>query len=212
MELEVWSDIACPWCYIGKRRLERALGEFEHADDVTVRWRSFELDPDAPPEREGDRATRIARKYGIGLERVKEMERELLSQATGEGLDFRLDSQRSGTTFDGHRVVHLASEHGLGDQMKERLLRAYFTEGALIAAHDSLLALGVVVGLPEDELRELLAGDRFAEEVRHDERIALELGITAVPTFVVDRTRGISGAQSPELLLKLLRVGWDSRQ
>jgi predicted DsbA family dithiol-disulfide isomerase len=212
MELEVWSDIACPWCYIGKRRLERALGEFEHADEVSVRWRAFELDPDAPRERDGDRATRIARKYGIGLERVREMERELITQATGEGLDFRLDVQRSGTTFDGHRVVHLATEHGLGDQMKERLLRAYFTDGMLISDHDSLLTLGLQVGLPEDELRELLAGDRFGEEVRDDERTARELGITAVPTFVVDRSRGISGAQAPELLLKLLRVGWDSRQ
>ncbi len=212
MDVEIWSDIACPWCYIGKRRFERALAGFEHADDVTVRWRSFELDPDAPREREGDRASRIARKYGLGLDQVREMERELLSQATGEGLDFRLDVQRSGTTFDGHRLVHLANEHGLGDRMKERLLHAYFSEGKLISDHDSLLALGVQGGLPEAEVRELLAGDRFAEEVRDDERTALELGITAVPTFVVDRARGISGAQSPELLLKLLRVGWDSRQ
>jgi predicted DsbA family dithiol-disulfide isomerase len=212
MDVEIWSDIACPWCYIGKRRFERALAGFEHADDVNVRWRSFELDPDAPHEREGDRASRIARKYGLGLDQVREMERELLSQASGEGLDFRLDVQRSGTTFDGHRLVHLANEHGLGDQMKERLLHAYFNEGELISDHDSLLALGVEVGLPEEEVRELLAGDRFADEVRDDERTALELGITAVPTFVVDRARGISGAQSPELLLKLLQVGWDSRQ
>jgi predicted DsbA family dithiol-disulfide isomerase len=211
MDIEIWSDIACPWCYIGKRRFERALAGFEHADEVNVRWRSFELDPEAPREREGDRASRIARKYGLGLDQVREMEREMVSQAASEGLDFRLDVQRSGTTFDGHRVVHLADEHGLGDQMKERLLRAYFSEGELISDHDSLLALGLEVGLPENELRELLAGDRFAEEVRDDERTALELGITAVPTFVVDRSRGISGAQPSELLLKLLRVGWDSR-
>jgi predicted DsbA family dithiol-disulfide isomerase len=211
MDIEIWSDIACPWCYIGKRRFERALAGFEHADDVNVHWRSFELDPDAPREREGDRTSRIARKYGLGLDQVREMEREMVSQAASEGLDFRLDVQRSGTTFDGHRVVHLAEEHGLGDQMKERLLRAYFSEGELISDHDSLLALGLEVGLPEDELRDLLAGDRFTEEVRADERTALELGITAVPTFVVDRSRGISGAQPSELLLKLLRVGWDSR-
>ena len=211
VDIEIWSDIACPWCYIGKRRFERALAGFEHADDVKVRWRSFELDPEAPREREGDRASRIARKYGLGLDQVREMEREMVSQAASEGLDFRLDVQRSGTTFDGHRVVHLADEHGLGDQMKERLLRAYFSEGELISDHDSLLALGLQVGLPEDELRELLAGDRFAEEVRDDERTALELGITAVPTIVVDPSRGISGAQPSELLLKLLRVGWDSR-
>jgi predicted DsbA family dithiol-disulfide isomerase len=210
MEVEIWSDIACPWCYIGKRRFERSLSQFEHADAVRVRWRSFELDPDAPREREGDRTTRIANKYGIGLDRVRQMEHEMVAQAASEGLDFRLDVQRSGTTFDGHRVVHLAIEHGLGDEMKERLLRAYFTEGELIADHASLLALGLEVGLPEDELRELLAGERFAAEVRADERTALELGITAVPTFVVDRARGVSGAQSPELLLKLLRTGWES--
>src|ERR1700685_4658262 len=141
MEVEIWSDIACPWCYIGKRRFERSLSQFEHADAVRVRWRSFELDPDAPRDREGDRTTRIASKYGLGLDRVREMEQEMIAQAASEGLDFRLDVQRSGTTFDGHRVVHLAIEHGLGDEMKERLLRAYFTEGELIADHASLLAL-----------------------------------------------------------------------
>jgi len=210
MEVEIWSDIACPWCYIGKRRFERSLAQFEHADSVKLTWRSFELDPDAPREREGDRATRIARKYGIGIDRFLQMEQEMVAQAASEGLDFKLSIQRQGTTFDGHRVVHLATEHDLGDEMKERLLRAYFTEGELIADHDTLLALGVEVGLPEDELRELLAGERFAAEVRADERTALELGITAVPTFVVDRARGVSGAQPPELLLKLLRTGWES--
>lgn len=208
MELEVWSDIACPWCYIGKRRLERALGEFEHADEITVRWRSFELDPDAPREREGDHATRIARKYGIGLEQVREMQRELLSQAAGEGLDFKLDAQRSGTTFDGHRVVHLATEHGLGDQMKERLLHAYFTEGELMSDHETLVRAAVEVGIPEDEVRQTLASDRFADAVREDERTANRLGISAVPTFVVDRALGASGAHPPQALLSLLREGW----
>jgi predicted DsbA family dithiol-disulfide isomerase len=211
MDVEIWSDIACPWCYIGKRRFETALAQFEHADQVRVTWRSFELDPSAPLEREGDRATRIARKYGITPERAREMEQHVVDEAAGEGLEFRFDLARSGATFDGHRVIHLAAEHGLGDAMKERLLRAYFTEGKLIGDHDSLVALGIEVGLPEDELRQLLAGDRFAEQVRDDERIATEFGITSVPTFVVDRERGMSGAQSPELLLKLLRTGWERR-
>jgi predicted DsbA family dithiol-disulfide isomerase len=210
MDLEIWSDIACPWCYIGKRRFESALEQFEHADQVRVTWRSFELDPDAPPEREGDRATRIARKYGLTLERVQEMERHLLEQAAGEGLEFRFDIARSGSTFDGHRLVHLAAEHDRQDAMKERLLSAYFTEGTLIADHESLVELGVEVGVPAEQIRELLAGDRFAAEVREDERTALALGITAVPTFVVDRQRGVSGAQTPDLLLNLLRKGWEA--
>jgi predicted DsbA family dithiol-disulfide isomerase len=211
VDVEIWSDIACPWCYVGKRRFEAALAQFEHADDVSVSWRSFELDPSAPVEREGDNAARIARKYGITVERAREMQQHLVDQAAAEGLDFRFDIVRSGATFDGHRIIHLAAEHGLGDAMKERLMRAYFTEGTLVGDHDSLVALGVEVGLPEDEIRVLLAGDRFAEEVRDDERTATELGINAVPTFVVDRARGVSGAQSPEVLLNLLRTGWENR-
>jgi len=139
------------------------------------------------------------------------MEQHLLDQASGEGLDFHFEIARSGTTFDGHRLIHLAADRGLGDEMKERLLRAYFAEGSLIGDHDSLVALGAEVGVPDDEIRQMLAGDRYAEQVREDERTAAEFGITSVPTFVVDRERGISGAQSPELLLKLLRTGWESR-
>jgi predicted DsbA family dithiol-disulfide isomerase len=211
MDVEIWSDIACPWCYIGKRRFEAALAEFEHRDDVRVTWRSFELDPEAPQERTGDRAERLAKKYGMTVERAREAERQLTEVATGEGLGFRFDIARSGSTFDGHRVVHLAGEHGLGDAMKERLLRGYFTEGELVGDHDTLVAAAVEVGLDEGEVRELLAGERFAAEVRDDERVAGELGISAVPTFVVDRKLGVSGAQPPEALLELLRQGWAKR-
>ena len=211
MDVEIWSDIACPWCYIGKRRFEAALAEFEHRDDVRVMWRSFELDPSAPAEREGDRATRLAQKYGITAERAKEMERAVTDAAAGEGLAFRFDIQRSGTTFDGHRVVHLAAEHGLQDAMKERLLRAYFTEGELMSDHDTLVRLAVEVGLDEDDVRQMLASDRFADEVRGDERLAGQFGISAVPTFVIDRAIGASGAHPPEALLELLNQGWSHR-
>jgi predicted DsbA family dithiol-disulfide isomerase len=211
MDVEIWSDIACPWCYIGKRRFEAALAEFEHRDEVRVIWRSFELDPDAPRERVGDRAERLAQKYGMTVERAREAEQQLTEVAAGEGLGFRFDIARSGSTFDAHRLVHLASEHGLQDAMKERLLRAYFTEGELMADHETLIAAAVEVGLPEDEARETLAGERYAEEVRDDERTAGELGISAVPTFVVDRKIGASGAQPPEALLDLLRQGWAKR-
>jgi len=211
MDVEIWSDIACPWCYIGKRRFEAALAEFEHRDEVRVIWRSFELDPDAPRERVGDRAERLAQKYGMTVERAREAEQQLTQVAAGEGLGFRFDIARSGSTFDAHRLVHLASEHGLQDAMKERLLRAYFTEGELMADHETLIAAAVEVGLPEDEARETLAGERYAQEVRDDERAAGELGISAVPTFVVDRKLGASGAQPPEALLDLLRQGWAKR-
>jgi predicted DsbA family dithiol-disulfide isomerase len=211
MDIEIWSDIACPWCYVGKRRFEAALAEFEHADDVRVTWRSFELDPAAPPEREGERAARLAEKYGMTVERAREMERQMTDTAAGEGLDFHLDIARSGSTFDAHRLVHLAAEHALQDAMKERLLRAYFSEGELMSDNDTLVRLAAEVGVDEDEVREMLSGDRFAEEVREDERTAAAFGISAVPTFVVDRALGVSGAHPPEALLRLLREGWTRR-
>ena len=211
MDVEIWSDIACPWCYVGKRRFEAALARFEHRDDVRVTWRSFELDPAAPAEREGERAERLAEKYGMSVERAREMERQMTDTAAGEGLDFRFDLARSGSTFDGHRVVHLAGEHGLQDAMKERLLRAYFGEGQLMSDRETLVRLAVEVGLDEDEVRGMVASDRFAEEVRDDERTAHAFGIRAVPTFVVDRSIGVSGAQPPEALLELLREGWARR-
>jgi predicted DsbA family dithiol-disulfide isomerase len=208
VEVEIWSDIACPWCFIGKRRFEAALSLFEHAEEVQVRWRSFELDPEAPHERTGDRAVRLAEKYGLTVERARELERNLVATANGDGLEFRFDIARSGSTFDGHRLVHLAAEHGLQDAMKERLLRAYFEQGELIADGTTLVKLAVEVGLDGEEVGQELAGGRFAEEVREDERLAGELGIGAVPTFVVGRAIGVSGAQPPEVLLDLLREGW----
>lgn len=211
MDVEIWSDIACPWCYIGKRRFETALARFEHRDDVRVTWRSFELDPSAPTEREGDRAARLAEKYGITVDRAREMEQQLTDTAAGEGLDFRFDIARSGATFDAHRVVHLAHEHGLQDAMKERLLSAYFTEGELVGDRETLVRLAGEVGLDHDEVRQMLAGDRYAEEVREDERTAGQFGISAVPTFVVDRALGASGAHPPEALLDLLQQGWVNR-
>jgi predicted DsbA family dithiol-disulfide isomerase len=211
VHVEIWSDIACPWCYVGKRRLEAALAAFEHRDEVTVTWRSFELDPAAPRERGGDRAAHLAEKYGVTVERAIEMQDYMMRVAAGDGLDFRFDLARSGSTFDAHRLLHLAAEHGLQDAMKERLVRAYLTEGELIGDPEVLERLAVAAGLPRSEVLELLAGDRFAAEVRADERTAAELGIHAVPFFVVDRALGASGAQPPEVLGEMLRRGWEAQ-
>ena len=208
MDVEIWSDIACPWCFIGKRRFEAALQRFEHRDDVNVTWRSFELDPDAPHERAGDRAERLAQKYGMSVEQAREAEQSLTATAAGDGLDLHFEIARSGTTFDGHRIVHLAAEHGLQDAMKERLLRAYFSEGELISDHATLQRLAVEVGLAPDDVAATLASDRFVAAVRDDERTASAFGIGAVPTFVIDRALGAAGAQPPDALLELLRQGW----
>lgn len=205
MNVEIWSDIACPWCYVGKRRFESALAAFEHRDEVSVTWRSFELDPGAPLERAGDLAEHLARKYGSSLEQARMMQEQMTEVAAGEGLEFRFDIARDGNTFDAHRLTHLAAAHGLQDAMEERLMRAYLTEGALMSDEAVLRRLAAEVGLPAGEVDELLAGDGYASDVRDDERTAASLGISAVPFFVVDRRYGAPGAQPPEVLLGLLR-------
>jgi predicted DsbA family dithiol-disulfide isomerase len=212
VHVEIWSDIACPWCYVGKRRFEAALAGFEHRDDVTVTWRSFELDPTAPRKREVDGATHLAEKYGTSRDQALAMHQRMTDVAAGEGLEFRFDLARGGNTFDAHRLTHLAAAHGLQDAMKERLMRAYLTEGEPIGDPEALGRLAIEVGLPEDEVRELLAGDRYADEVREDERTAAQFGIHAVPFFVVDRALGASGAQPAEVFGELLRRGWETRK
>ena len=212
MDIDIWSDIACPWCYVGKRRLEAALESFEHRDEVNLTWHSFELDPEAPAEREGDTATNIARKYGRTREEALAGMAQLTETAAGDGLEFHFDSARGGNTFDAHRLLHLALAHDLQDAMKERLMRAYLTEGELISDHPTLRRLALEVGLPEGEVDELLAGERYAQEVRTDEYTANRLGITAVPFFVVDRAFGVAGAQPPEYLLEMLRHAWEARE
>jgi len=211
VEVEIWSDIACPWCYVGKRRFESAMVRFDDRETVRVTWRSFELDPAAPVEREGDGAAHLAEKYATTREQAVDMQESMTTTAAGDGLDFRFDLARSGNTFDAHRVLHLAAARGVQDAVKERFMRAYLTEGELMGDHATLLRLAQEAGLSADELRDLLVSDRYAEEVRQDERTAASIGISAVPFFVVDRKFGASGAQPPDALLALLRKGSDAR-
>jgi predicted DsbA family dithiol-disulfide isomerase len=209
VRVEIWADLACPWCHVGKRRFEAALEGFEHRDQVEVTWRSFELDPGAPPEREGDRTERLAQKYGVTRERADAMHEHMTSVAAEDGIEFRFGSVRDGSTFDAHRLIHLAAAHGLGGEMGERLFSAHFAEGALLSDPETLERLATEVGVPAEEVRDMLAGDRFAAEVRDDEATAASLGITAVPFFVVDRAVGASGAHPPEALRKLLERAWE---
>jgi predicted DsbA family dithiol-disulfide isomerase len=212
VHVEIWSDIACPWCYVGKRRFEAALAGFEHRDEVRVTWRSFELDPGAPRIREGDGADHLARKYGTSREQALAMHANMTAVAASEGLAFRFDIARGGNTFDAHRLVHLAAGKGMQEQMQERLFRAYLCEGVAVGEPASLEPLAGEIGLPGDEVRDVLLGQRFADEVRDDERQAAELGISAVPFFVLDRALGVSGAHPPELLRKVLSKAWEARE
>jgi predicted DsbA family dithiol-disulfide isomerase len=211
MRVEIWSDLACPWCHLGRRRFEIALASFPHRDEVEVVWRAFELDPSAPAVYEGDRVERLARKYGSSREQAERVQRHIAEQGAQDGAEFRFDRVRDGNTFDAHRLTKLAAAHDLADPMNERLFRARFAEGVLLSDHSQLERLAAEVGLPGDEAGNVLAGDRFADEVRADEQRAAELGINAVPFFLADRAIGASGAHPPEILGRLLERGWEAR-
>jgi predicted DsbA family dithiol-disulfide isomerase len=211
LEIDVWSDVVCPWCYVGKRNLEAAVEAFAHRDEVSVRWRSFELDPAAPPVRVGSLVDHLAAKYGMTREEALKRQAELVEVGARVGLDFDFDRARSGNTFNAHRLIHLAGEHGLGGEAKERLLHAYFSEGEAIGEVPVLERLGGEIGLPAEEVSELFAGDRLVMEVRADEELAGALGIQAVPCFAVARRFAVSGAQPPEVLGQLLQRGWDAQ-
>ena len=208
MLVEVWSDVVCPWCYLGKRHLEAALAGFTHADETTVEWRSFELDPRAPRRVEGSLQELIARKYGMTPEQAAAGNARLTSLAAQVGLPYRLEEVKVGNSFDAHRLIHLAGTHDLAPVAKERFLAAYFTEGAAIGEPEVLARLAGDVGLDDAEVRSVLDSDAFAEDVRADERRAAELGISGVPFFVVDGRWGISGAQPADTILRVLDQAW----
>ena len=208
LTVEIWSDVVCPWCYVGKRRFEKALAAFEHRDEVQLTWRSFELDPNAPPERETGSAEHLASKYGMTVEEAEQKNADMEQLAKSEGLEYHLDRTRGGNSFDAHRLVHLAAEQGRGDEVMERLMRAYFTEGEAIGDPETLVRLAMEMGI---DPRGLL-GDAYADAVRADEELARRIGIQGVPFFVLDRRFGVSGAQPAELLLRALDKAWEARR
>jgi predicted DsbA family dithiol-disulfide isomerase len=209
MKVEIWSDIACPWCYVGKRRFESALRQFEHADDVKVVWRSFELDPTAPRTHAESQDELLAKKYGMTVQKARAMNERMTGEAKKEGLEFRLDRVRVGNTFDAHRLVHLAAESGKADAMKERLMRAYFTDGEQLGETATLARLGAEVGLDPQRVRDVVASDAYARDVRADEQRARAFGISGVPFFAINDRYGVSGAQPPDVLLEALRQAYD---
>lgn len=212
MRIEVWSDVVCPWCYIGKRRLETALAEFPHRESVTITWRSFELDPDAPEHFTGTLNEMLAEKYGATLEQAARMNARVSGLAAAEGLDYHLDQARPSNTFDAHRLVHLAAACGVQGAVEERLMRAYFTEGQPVGDAETLARLGAEAGVDVDEARAVLAGDDYADEVRADEARAAALGIRGVPFMVIDERYGVSGAQPAEVFLDALQTAWNAAQ
>jgi predicted DsbA family dithiol-disulfide isomerase len=208
MQVEIWSDVVCPWCYIGKRRFERALESFGHRDEVDVVYRSFELDPDTPAGTSTPTIQVLATKYRMSVQQAYDAQRQMEERAAADGLKFRMEELRSGNTRDAHRLLHLAKANGVQADLDERLHRAYFTEEKSIFDHDSLTEIAVSAGLDRDEVSRVLAGDEYLDAVMTDEAMAQALGANAVPLFVVDRRYGFSGAQTPEAIAQVLEQAW----
>jgi predicted DsbA family dithiol-disulfide isomerase len=208
VQVEIWSDVVCPWCYLGKRRFEQALSEFEHRDDVQVVYRSFELDPAAAAGVTTPTVERLADKYGMSPAQASQAQRDMTARAAGEGLTFRMGNLRSGNTRDAHRLIQLAKERGRQAEMVERLHRAYFTDEDSVFDHESLTRLAVEAGLDRDDVTGMLAGDAYDDHVRTDEAMARAIGATGVPLFVIDRKYGISGAQPSATITQVLERAW----
>jgi predicted DsbA family dithiol-disulfide isomerase len=208
VNIEIFSDVVCPWCAIGKRRFDVALERFGHRDDVDVTWRAFELDPGAPALAEGDLASHLASKYAMTKEQAVASQERLAAMAAQEGLEFHFDRARRANTFDAHRLLHHALEVGLQDALKERLFLAYFRDGEAISDHETLVRLAEESGLDGTKASEILASGLYDDDVRSDEADARALGITGVPFFLIDRHFGISGAQSPDSILDVLDQAW----
>jgi len=208
VQIEIWSDVVCPWCYIGKRRLESALAGFAHRDDVQVTWRSFELDPGAPAHYPGTLMDLLATKMRTTPAQAQAAKARLTSLAAEDGLTYHLDRAQPGNTFDAHRLIHLAAARGCQDAIKEALHHAYFTDGVAIGDPETLVQIVSAAGLAADEARAVLVSDAYAADVRADEHRAARFGITGVPFVVIDERYGVSGAQATAVFWDTVETAW----
>nr|WP_274635596.1 DsbA family oxidoreductase [Microbacterium bovistercoris] len=215
ISIDVWSDIACPWCYIGKRNLEKGLAAASADDDaleVEVVFHSFELSPDTPVDFDGDEYDFLAGHKGMGREQVQQMLERVTAVAADAGLEYRFDILKHTNTVKAHELLHFAKEHGRQHEMEERLMAAYFTEGRHVGRIDDLVALAEEVGLDGASARAALESDRYLDAVAADQAQAAAYGISGVPFFVIDGKYGVSGAQPPEAFTQIARQVWDERR
>lgn len=204
MRVDIWSDVVCPFCYIGKKRLEHVA---EQAGiELEIHWHSFELDPDAPAKHDTSNTERLAKKYGRSYAEMEEMERNVAAMAAAEGIDFQWQKANSGNSFNAHRIIHLAQSKGLGNEAEEAFFHAYMTEGLAIGKREVVEEIASRIGLDNAEVEYVLDSDELADFVRHDEKIAREqLNVTGVPFFVFDQKLALSGAQPREIFLQALQ-------
>ena len=208
MKVEIWSDVMCPFCYIGKRKFENALNQFAHKDEVEVIWKSFQLNPDMKTDPNKNTTEYLAEVKGWSLTQAQEATQYVTDVAKKVGLTYNMDKAVVANSFDGHRFLHFAKQHGVQNDAKEQLLKAYFTEGLNTADHDVLIQLGTAVGLDSEELKSLLNSDLYTDEVRHDIYEAQQVGVRGVPFFVLNNKYAVSGAQESNLFLQALNQTW----
>ena len=204
MQIEIWSDVICPWCYIGKRRFEAALAQTGNRENIDIIWRSFELDPNAPGQQPGTIRELLSHKYQVSLQEADEMIARVTAQAKGAGLEYRMDIAKRGNTFDAHRLIHFATGKQTGDEAIETIMHAYFCEGLAVCDPVALAKLAPRFGITEGEAMAMLDSDRYADAVRADESRAARFGISGVPFSVFDEKSGISGAQPVEVFAEAL--------
>jgi len=215
MHVEIWADVVCPWSYIGKRRFEAALRQFEHREVVSVTWRSFELDPDAPTGGGGGQAEHMAAlagRYGIDEAEARLIESRVSALAAEERLRYNPERPAPINSFNAHRLVHLAASHGRQEEAVEALFHAYFIEGLSIADRDVLAKVGERVGVSAYETDDMLSSRALSLHVAEDQRIGVHHGLTGVPFFVLNRVVSVSGAQPVDTLVAMLRRGWDDEE
>ena len=208
MKIEIWSDIVCPYCYIGKRRLESALEEFDHAEDIEIQWKSFQLQPDAETNPDMTVVKHLSEVKGWPIEQADQMTRHVTDMAAEEGLEYDFDQAVVANTFKAHRLIHFAQTTNKGGEAKEALLRAYFTEGKNIDDTDTLVALAEDLGLEAEETYDVLESDTFSNAVKQDVISAQNMNIRGVPFFLFDRKYAVSGAQQKDTFLKALNRAW----
>jgi len=209
MKVAIWSDVRCPFCYIGKRKFEAALEKFEYKDKVEITWHSFQLDPYLKTQTEMNIYDYFADRKGQSREYAKQVHRQVVQTAKEVGLSFNFDKAVIANSFNAHRIIQLAKTKGLGDAAEEQLFKAYFTEGKNIDDNGTLLQIGISIGLNEEEVKETLTTDAYAEAVQEDERKAQTINVRGVPFFVFNDKYVISGAQSPEVFLETLEGVWE---
>lgn len=209
MRIEIWSDVMCPYCYIGKRRFEEALEQFEHEDEVEIEWKSFQLNPHMKTDPDANINEYLARVKRWSLEEARSMNEQVTKMAEEEGLEYQMDQAVVANSFDAHRLVQFAKSEGKDDEVEEALFQAYFTEGKNIADHDVLVEIAGSVGLDVDNVEKMLQSDDYSQDVKDEVNEGLELGLRGVPFFVIDRSHAVIGAQSSEQLLDILEQARD---